>query len=225
MGNYEQENQMLTVLEDLGMQYRGNYTKRKFRAWKVQCSECGKIFIKYQSTTNTSGCQECGNKRAGKKREKHGMWKHRLMSIYLSCKQRCYNPNHRQYKNWGGNGVTICQEWLDSFESFAQWALSNGYEDHLELDKDELCEQLGISPKVYSPQTCRWVPKSINAISNLRQDHRTRLSYNDVIQILMDYQNKVFTARELAKQYNVDVTTIYYNLKHFRLENNELQRI
>ena len=134
-------------------------------------------------------------------------------------------PNHKQYKNWGGNGVTICQEWLDSFESFAQWALSNGYEDHLELDKDELCEQLGISPKVYSPQTCRWVPKSINAISNLRQDHRTRLSYNDVIQILMDYQDKVFTARELAKQYNVDVTTIYYNLKHFRLENNELQRI
>ena len=216
---------MIIVLEDLGMQYRGNYTKRKFRTWKVKCSECGKVFLKYQSVINTSNCKECGNKKAAKKREKHGMWKHRLMSIYLSCKQRCYNKNHKQYKNYGGRGVTICDEWLNSFEAFIEWAFNNGYEDHLELDKDELCNQLGINPKIYSPQTCKWIPKSVNAISNLRQDNRTKLSYENIIQIIKDYNNKVFTVKELAKQYNVDITTIYYNLKHFRLKNNELQRI
>ena len=41
----------------------------------------------------------------------------------------------------------------------------------------------------------------------------------------MSYNNKIFTAKELAEQYKVDITTIYYNLRHFRLENNELQRI
>ena len=216
---------MIIVLEDLGMHYKGNYTERKFRKWRVQCPECGLAYETFRRPATLSTCSTCSNKSAGKKREKHGMWKSRLMNIYLSCKQRCYNPNHKQYKNYGGSGVTICDEWLNSFEAFVEWANNNGYEDNLQLDKDYLCEQLGISPKVYSPQTCRWTPQSENAISNKRQDSRSRLSYDDIIRIIMDYNNKIFTARELAKQYNVDVTTIYYNLKHFRLENNELQRI
>lgn len=215
---------MIEIVEDLGMMYReGSKCNRKFHKYRVKCPICGKIFDTFEAK-RIQMCKICGDKEAGKKRTIHGMWKHRLYSIYQSCKQRCYNPNHRQYNIYGGQGVRMCDEWYNSFEAFAAWALNNGYKDTLELDKDYLCEQLNIHPKIYSPQTCRWIPKSINAKSNFRQDSRSKLSYNDVKIILKEYKT-TSSAKELAKRFNVDITTIYYNLKHFRLENNELQRI
>ena len=204
---------MLIVLEDLGTHYREGYTKRKFRKWKVQCPECGKIYEIFQSPTRTSSCKECGDKRGGKKRELHGLHKHRLMSIYSSMKQRCYNPKHKRYYCYGAVGVTVCNEWLESFKSFTDWALANGYEEHLTLDKDELCEQLGIVPKIYSPQTCKWIPKHLNSSTNKRNSSISKLSYEQVKEIQNLYSTKEYGATQLAKMFNVHVSTIYYNIK------------
>ena len=203
---------MLIVLEDLGTHYRNNYKKRKFRKWKVQCPICGKVFEIFQNYKRNS-CSECGNKEAGRKREKHGLYKHRLMSIYNSMKQRCYNPNHKRYYCYGAIGVTICDEWKNSFKSFANWALSNGYEEHLTLDKDELCKQLNISPKIYSPQTCKWIPKHLNSSTNKRNSSISKLSYEQVKEIQNLYNTKVYGAAQLAKMFNVHISTIHYNLK------------
>lgn len=217
---------MIPILKDLGTQKRKPQDNRKYHKWLVKCPDCGLEFETFNK--NIERCKVCANKVAGKKREKHGLWKHRLMSIYLSCKQRCYNPNHRQYKDYGGAGVTICKEWLDSFESFADWAFKNGYKDDYQLDKDFLCEKLGIHPKIYSPQTCQWIPQSENANYFRDKNHQnstnSKLSFNDIKTILQK-RNDGISVKELAKQYNVDITTIYWNIKRFRLENNELQRI
>ena len=203
---------MIIVLEDLGTQYRENYTKRKFRTRRVQCSECKKEWIMYGSI-NTEHCRECGNKKAGLKREKHGLHKHRLMSIYNSMKQRCYNIKHKRYYCYGAIGVTVCEEWKTSFKSFAEWALNNGYKDDLTLDKDELCNKLNISPKIYSPQTCQWIPKHINSSTNKRNSSISKLSYEQVKEIQQLYSTRKYGASQLAKMFDVHVSTIHYNIK------------
>ena len=58
----------------------------------------------------------------------------RLYTILAGMKQRCFYKNNIEYKNYGGKGITICEEWLD-YESFRRWALQNGYQDGLTIDR------------------------------------------------------------------------------------------
>ena len=95
-------------------------------------------------------------------REKHSKSSTKLYRVYDNMKTRCYNPNSEDFKSYGALGVTICKEWLDSFESFYLWALANGYKEGLTIDKDELCEAQKIIPKIYSPKTCQWITRQAN---------------------------------------------------------------
>jgi hypothetical protein len=70
----------------------------------------------------------------------YGIWEHII--------QRCENPNDRNYKNYGGRGVRVCSEWHDS-KAFICWALSNGYDDSLSIDRINVDGD-------YEPGNCRW---------------------------------------------------------------------
>lgn len=82
-------------------------------------------------------------------RTKYDVRHNRLYRIYWGMKSRCYNKNDYHYPNYGGRGIKICDEWLNSFEAFCNWALNNGYKNNLSIDRIN-------NDGNYEPSNCRW---------------------------------------------------------------------
>jgi hypothetical protein len=78
----------------------------------------------------------------------HGLHS-RLYRIWRCMKMRCYSPSHEAYPRYGGSGIEVCAEWRHDFKCFRAWALSNGYADHLTIDRKK-------NEKNYEPENCRW---------------------------------------------------------------------
>lgn len=121
--------------------------------WLCQC-DCGNTTIVATSSLTLGITSSCGCKSIETTKElctTHGMTHTRIYHLYYSMRARCYNPEATSYKKYGAKGITVCSEWLgeNGFINFYNWAMANGYEEHLTLDRID-------GTKGYSPDNCRW---------------------------------------------------------------------
>ena len=79
----------------------------------------------------------------------------RVHNIWSCMKQRCYNKKHNAYYRYGGRGIKVCDEWKNNADAFIEWALNNGYNDNLELDRID-------NDGNYEPSNCQWLTRSEN---------------------------------------------------------------
>jgi hypothetical protein len=125
----------------------GPRLNRKY-TWICQC-DCGTVTRPiYGYDLRNGKVKACGCLR-GYNRTTHGLCHTRLHSIWTGMKSRCCRPTAGSYDTYGGRGVTVCEEWKTDFKAFYDWAVANGYQDGLTLDR--------IDPDGnYEPQNCRW---------------------------------------------------------------------
>jgi len=86
---------------------------------------------------------------------KHGLTKHKLFIVWTNMKKRCYKPNTTGYQHYGDRGIRVCIRWKGSFKSFYNWAMANGWQEGLEIDRKD-------NDGNYHPDNCRFVTRAVN---------------------------------------------------------------
>lgn len=120
-------------------------------------------------------------------------------NTWSNMKQRCLNPKNHKYKNYGGRGIKICEEWMN-IVGFSQWAIENGWQEGLSLDRID-------NNGNYEPSNCRWVSVSENS----KKKSTTKISDKTAHEIR---QRREENWDSLAEEYNVSPGTIYFIMKN-----------
>lgn len=180
----------LTVIEEAGRDKHRNVI------WKCRC-DCGNE--SYVTTADLKKTKSCGCWNIDaiiQRNTRHGASKRgsitKLYKVWAAVKQRCTNPKNKAYKNYGGRGIKLCDEWLE-YEPFEEWAFENGYAEGLQLDRID-------NNGSYSPDNCRFV-------STLENSHNKRNN------VWITIDGKTALAVDWAKEVGVDVEVIRKRLR------------
>src|SRR6187399_520544 len=129
----------------------------------------------------------CGDHKRGSDNPNfsHGLHGSKLYLVWKSMRQRCLNPNNKQYRNYGERGISICKEWMD-YAAFYNWAICNNYADKLTIERIN-------NDGNYEPLNCKWATHAEQAINK----RRTRY---------LEYSGEVLPFTLMARKYGVHPT-------------------
>lgn len=117
-----------------------------------------------------------------------------LWYIYHGMKKRCLNPNCKRYKDYGGRGITICDEWLKGFDYFADWAYTNGYKNGLSIERNDVNGN-------YEPSNCCWISREAQA-------------YNKRQSLIVEYKGEKKDLMLWCRELNLKYDTVHHRITH-----------
>lgn len=163
--------------------------------WLCRC-DCGnqaEVVSQYLRNGDTKSCGCLQREGTGQRMTTHGHSKTRLHRVWVGIKNRCYNPKTDNYKYYGAKGITMCDEWKNSFESFMEWSMQNGYDPNAKAQEctiDRIDNNKG-----YYPENCRWV------------DHTYQCN-NQSSNKVFTYNGETKTMAEWARTVGMKYTTL-----------------
>lgn len=168
---------------------------RKNNLWECKC-DCGNTVTILARSLLDGKTQSCGCLQKERVIESnikihttHDKSKTNLYSKWAGMKRRCYNLNDKRYPDYGGRGITLCEEWKENFETFYNWAINNGYKKELTIDRIDTNGN-------YNPSNCKWS-------TMLEQSHNKRNNRN------ITYKEKTQTIAEWSRQLGLNTKSLY----------------
>lgn len=160
--------------------------------WECLC-DCGNKTIVQSVALSSGNTKSCGCLHSEKLVERnitHNMSKDRLYQRWQAMKRRCYGKNIKRFKDYGGRRIKVCNEWLHSFESFQNWALSNGYKKNLTIERRDVNGN-------YCPDNCCWITKKSQARNTRKNIY---LTINGETKLLIDFAKENNLSPQLLRQ-------------------------
>jgi hypothetical protein len=144
-------------------------TRKRMTVWDCIC-DCGNKTKVARMELVRGDTVSCGCRRKEIFRtKKHGLTEHPLYQVWADMKTRCFCPTSFNYADYGGRGISVCNEWRSDFIVFYNWGINNGYKAGLQLDR------YPNNDGNYEPNNCRWATSRQNR-NNTRTTRRAEIN-------------------------------------------------
>lgn len=187
---------MLTIVSEVEPNITPGGTRQ--RRFLCKC-ECGNTVVRYLCALNRKQDSSCGcsyadlteytRKYTDEQRNSF------LYSTWSGMKQRCYDPNSSSYRNYGGRGIRICDEWRTDYISFYEWAIAHGAAKHLTIDRID-------NKGNYEPSNCRWVDNATQAVNKRNNRY-------------IEYNGQRKTVMEWSRELGIEESTIRFRIDRY----------
>ena len=147
--------------------------------------DCGKETIVLSNSLKSGLTKSCGCIY-----RTHNMTNSKIYNVWQSIKTRCFNKNSKSYKEYGGRGIKMCEEWLHEFQAFYNWAIENGYKDGLTIDRID-------NNGNYTKENCRWV--TMKEQSNNKRTSKY-ITYNNETHTMAEWSYKLGGSKDLISK-------------------------